>query len=264
MTGRHLLEQFPVVRTQNAEELRAALMGFSGARKFAVRLGEGRLDARINQYKLNDLSFWYCTFGARVQIEFPEANFFRLQLTLRGNTATVVQGKPIVAVPGECYCVPSNEALIQDDSSDLAHLVLRIGSDALTAKLGALIGAPPKGPLRFDEPAGFGGERARSLRRLVLFLADELDAGQSHHHALALAEMEQALMVAFLCGNRHNFSDLLDREPQGIAPWQVRRAEEFIAANWNQPITVEGLAQAVGASVRTIFRCFKQSRGFGP
>ncbi|MGP0093268.1 MAG: helix-turn-helix domain-containing protein [Xanthobacteraceae bacterium] len=71
-------------------------------------------------------------------------------------------------------------------------------------------------------------------------------------------------MVAFLCWNRHNFSDFLDREPQGISPWQVRRAEEFIAANWNQPITVEELAKAVGASVRTIFRCFKQSRGFGP
>jgi AraC-like DNA-binding protein len=264
MTSQHLLEQYPVVRTQSADELRADLMRLAGARNFDVRLEDGRLDARINQYKFHDTSLFYTTFGVPVQLEFPGADFFRLQIILRGNAATVVQGKQIVAAPGECSTISSNEELIQNDSADFAHLVLRIGSDALISKLGTLTGTQPKGPLRFQEPAGFAGEQALSLRRLVLFLVHELDVGRSHFHALAAAEMEQALMVAFLCGNRHNFSDLLDQEPRRIAPWQVRRAEEFIAANWNQPITVEGLAKAVGASVRTIFRCFKQSRGFGP
>ncbi|MGP0090125.1 MAG: AraC family transcriptional regulator [Xanthobacteraceae bacterium] len=263
MTGQHLLEQFPVVRTQSADELRADVMRLAGARNFDVRLADGRLDARVNQCKLHDTSFLYTTFGAPVRIEFPGVDFVRVQLVLRGNAAAVVQGRQIMAAPGECWTISSNEELIQNDSADFAHVMLRIGSDALIAKLGALIGAQPKGPLRFHEPAGFVGEQER-LRRFVLYLVHELDVGQSHLHALALAEMEQVLMVAFLCGNRHNFSDLLDREPQGIAPWQVRRAEEFIAANWNQPITIEGLANAVGASVRTIFRCFKQSRGFGP
>lgn len=264
MTAQHLLEQFPVVRTQSADELRADLMRLAGVRSFDVRLGDGRLDARVNQHKLHDTSFFYATFGVPVRLEFPGADYFRLQIMLRGNAAAVVQGKRILAAPGECCAISSNEEVIQNDSADFAHLVLRISSDALITKLGALIGAQPKGPLSFQEPAGFVGEQARSLRRLALFLADELETCQSHLHALAVAEMEQAMIVAFLCWNRHNFSDLLDREPQAIAPWQVRRAEEFIAANWNQPITVEELAKAVGASVRTIFRSFKQSRGFGP
>ena len=57
---------------------------------------------------------------------------------------------------------------------------------------------------------------------------------------------------------------LLERQPPSIAPWQVRRVEDYIAANWDQPIGVEDLAAATGASVRSIFRTFKQCRGYSP
>jgi transcriptional regulator GlxA family with amidase domain len=76
--------------------------------------------------------------------------------------------------------------------------------------------------------------------------------------------LEQAVIVSFLCANRHGESHLLDREPMGTAPWQVRRAEEYIEAHWDQPITVEALAVATGASARSIFHFFKASRGCGP
>jgi len=264
VTAQHLLEQFPAIRTRDAEELTAQVVGLTGARSFDVRLGEGRLDARVNQHKLRDTAFFYATFGAPIQIVFPEVDFFRIQMALRGSASTVGQRGQVVAAPGERCVICSNQRLIQHYSADLAHLVVRIDARAVVAKLGALIGAQPKEPLRFQESADLVGDRAQTLRRLALFLVRELDLAQPRLHTLAVTELEQTLMVAFLCGARHNFSDLLDREPLEVAPWQVRRAEEFIAANWNQPITVEGLAQAVGASVRTIFRCFKQSRGFGP
>jgi hypothetical protein len=78
-----------------------------------------------------------------------------------------------------------------------------------------------------------------------------------------LAELEQSVIVAFLCANRHDESHLLDREPMGAAPWQVRRAEEYIEAHWDQPITVDALAVATGASARSIFHFFNTSRGYG-
>jgi len=170
----------------------------------------------------------------------------------------------MVEVPGACYAISANEEVIQHDDADFAHVVLRIRSGALVTKLGALIGAQPKQPLRFQQPASFAGEEAQSLRRFVLFLVHELDVSQSQLHPLPPTELEQALMVALLRVARHNFSDLLDREPRAMAPWQVRRAEEFIAANWDQPITVEGIGRAVGASTRAIFKSLKQSRGYGP
>jgi transcriptional regulator GlxA family with amidase domain len=57
---------------------------------------------------------------------------------------------------------------------------------------------------------------------------------------------------------------LLDREPMGTGPWQVRKAEDYIEAHWDQPITIEALAVATGASARSIFHFFKASRGYSP
>jgi hypothetical protein len=49
-----------------------------------------------------------------------------------------------------------------------------------------------------------------------------------------------------------------------VAPWQVRVAEEYIEANWDQLLTIEALAIVTGASVRTIFHSFKRSCGYTP
>jgi len=56
---------------------------------------------------------------------------------------------------------------------------------------------------------------------------------------------------------------LVDRRCDA-APWQVRRAEEYIVAHWDQPITVEALATVTGTSARSIFHVFKRSRGYSP
>ena len=42
------------------------------------------------------------------------------------------------------------------------------------------------------------------------------------------------------------------------------RAERYIEAHWDEPITIEDMVSATGASARSIFRAFKKSRGYSP
>jgi transcriptional regulator GlxA family with amidase domain len=44
----------------------------------------------------------------------------------------------------------------------------------------------------------------------------------------------------------------------------VCRAEAFIEANWDKPLAIEDIVTATGASARSIFRTFKDSRGYSP
>jgi AraC-like DNA-binding protein len=71
-------------------------------------------------------------------------------------------------------------------------------------------------------------------------------------------------MVMFLCSTRHSFSHLLDRAPADASVAQIRRAEEYIEANWRQPITLEALAAETEMSAFELFRAFKNSRGYSP
>jgi transcriptional regulator GlxA family with amidase domain len=73
-----------------------------------------------------------------------------------------------------------------------------------------------------------------------------------------------AMMTSFLLANANNYSGLLLGEPIAAAPWQVRRTEQFIEANWDQPITIEALAAAINVSARSLFASFKAGRGYSP
>ena len=79
-----------------------------------------------------------------------------------------------------------------------------------------------------------------------------------------MAELEQAIITSFICVNRHSESHLFDSVSPGVAPWQVTRAEEYIEANWDQPITVEALVVVTNASARSIFQSFRDCRGYSP
>jgi transcriptional regulator GlxA family with amidase domain len=110
----------------------------------------------------------------------------------------------------------------------------------------------------FNRPA------AQILRRYFRLLVSELSSATAPLPAWVHAQIEQLLMVMFLCANEHNYSHLLEQQPRDIAPRQVRQAEEYIEANRDRPISLEDLAAVTGVSMLSLFRSFKQSRGYSP
>jgi transcriptional regulator GlxA family with amidase domain len=107
-------------------------------------------------------------------------------------------------------------------------------------------------------------ERLDGLLRLLMFIIGELDWAGPKMPSLTLQELEQAVIVSFLSNNEHNCSTLLQHAPQPAAAWQVRRAEEYIAAHWNEPITIEALADVTATSARSLFHHFRRTRGQSP
>jgi AraC-like DNA-binding protein len=86
----------------------------------------------------------------------------------------------------------------------------------------------------------------------VLSYFDITDLFQEEAAAEPLAQAPQAALAS--AGD----------ERAAIVPWQVRRTEKFIEANWDQPLNMDEIASAVGASKRTIFRAFQEARGYSP
>jgi transcriptional regulator GlxA family with amidase domain len=144
------------------------------------------------------------------------------------------------------------------------HVFLRVGSEALKRKLGLLIDAPVRRDIEFNL-AGFGEPAMLSgLRRLVLHLAEQLDDADSQVSPLAMQEIGQALIIQLLLTARHNFSGMLAGEPRTGTATHLRRAEDYIEANWNRPILIDDLVQAAGVSARSLFRGFEKQYGCSP
>jgi AraC-like DNA-binding protein len=152
--------------------------------------------------------------------------------------------------------------LLNEFPRSYVQLVLRVKADVLRRKLTALTGVAHARKIEFAPVTR--GKDLNNLRRLIRFLTRELDLHNSNLPPLMLAELEQAVVVAFLCSTPSNVTPLLSGKPQAPASWQVRRAEEYIRANWKEPLSVEKIASYSGASVRSIFYHFQRNRGQSP
>ena len=257
------LQHFPVFHTSSSEEFRHVLLTRFGAARAEVR-APANFSARGNLVQLQSIGLVFGQSNNGASVDYPEASRFRLLTALAGNGHATV-GRCAVALDQNQSCIvsPGQEITIATEV-DHEWFNLRIDPGAFENKLAYLLGARPGGKLEFATEANRSTPRFQQLWRLIRFFAEQLDAASEQLPPLVLRELEQTILVSFLSANRHTFSDLLERDPADALPSHVRRAEEFIEANWDQAVTIEKLVEAAGVGARAIFRAFQQARGYSP
>lgn len=262
MVHKDPLSRFPAVRTRDPDELQERLSSLYAVRSVELLRNSKNFTACVNHRELQSVGLTYGRYGSALEAILGLTNFYVQGFPIRGRGEAVVDGRS-TTVSKEGGLVGGPGALIRlKYSADFKHLILKIRPEALIKKLSALIGNPVNTPLK---PSGqLDGPALEAERRLLQFAITEIDRADGTLSALFLAELEQALIVAFLCSNQHNYSHWLSGPLLTVAPWQVRRAEEYIEENWNQPITIEALAFVANTSARSLFSSFKKSRGCSP
>lgn len=262
VAGKDPLSHFSALRTRSVDEFCHRLSGlFSVGTIDFGRGDEQSFHGHLNHYAGNDLTLSYGRYAAPLAATILNADNFIQGFPLRGKGISVVDGSQNTLQQDHGLVGGPGAKVSLQYSNDFQHFVLTIKPQAVIRKLSALIGCPADKQLQMDFVVA---PHARELRRLVEFVVGELDEGAGSLPQFVLAELEQSLIVSFLCGNRHNYSPLLDGTPKGAAPREVRRVEEYVEHNWDQPITIEALALIANASVRSLFYAFQKSRGISP
>ncbi len=264
MTPARPLDRFPVLRTHDLDEMRAALARIYT--NFALE-PEGRartFDIAFNRCQLRHISVSFVKYGSAVRLEFPHTDYISQLFPVKGKGEIRSDGTSVSVTQASGAVRAAGISVTSRFNPDYEHLTLRMDPAAATKLLSAITGKSIGGALRFDPTPNFARPAARILRDHFLFLVGELSSAAAPMPTLLLTEFEQSLMVMFLHANRHNCSHLLEHAPPDAAPIQVRRAEEYIAANWDQPISLETLAAITGVSVLSLARSFRKSRGYTP
>lgn len=258
-----LLDGFPLLRTRDVDEL-ATWMG----RNFAVRsinlpAKPDRFHCVLNHCGLSAISLTYASYGVPLQARLDHNDYFLQGFPLTG-AGTAQWNQHVVSVSPESGGIagsPESEARF-DYSGDFSNLILKISPAALVHRLSMLLDRPIDPPLRITgQPVP---EKAAALGRLVRFLADELQEHRGRLPEPVIAELEEAVLVNFLFANEHNYSALLEGPPRAAAPWQVRRAVDYIEQHWDEPITIEQLTRITETSARSLFLLFKKTYDISP
>jgi AraC-like DNA-binding protein len=255
------LHRYPLLRSIGMEPCNSVSPEASG---FDLGGHPGEFSATGNFIRLNNIALAYLSYGAAARVRCGGVNAVRQQFCMTGS-ATTSFGSQRCRIDADRPClIPAQDEAVYDFDDNFSQIVLYVDAAALRGVLSALIGVPVSQNLVFETPTDPGKPELRRLQHLVEFLVSELDDEDTAASTLVLAELEKSVLVSFLHANTHNFSRLLERDARRVTPWQVRRAEEFIEANWQRPLTLRIIAEATGVSARSLFKAFREARGCSP
>lgn len=218
--------------------------------------------AIINGHRLQHVRLNYGAYSADLRMRFPETEFTSQIFIIGGTAEAQISGLSTAISPDRGLVISPGQAFTVTNCSGGERLILMMNAAALANKLSLMTGQTCSTPLRFEPLQNYTQPMAKALRDHFRFLVEGVSAAPLPK--LALDEFEHILMMMFLHANRHNYSHLLDRAPQHAAEQQVRRVEDFIAANWKQAITLADLVEISGVSALSLCRSFRKSRGFTP
>jgi AraC-like DNA-binding protein len=255
------LKSYPGFRAANLQELADKIRAKLGADIIDVDDPPAAFEATGSQCKLPSSELRYCDYGIPITLRFPETDEVRIQFGVSGAGKTRV-GDDVVPVTLESSCISSRPVDVFFGQG-FSQIAWRVAKPTLQKKLAALTGLPISRPIEFDSSLDMTAARP-PLRDILDSLLSAVDGRSSDASRLMVSELEGVLLTAVLCTAQHNYRAMLDRPAAEAGFWQVRRAEAYIEAHWNEPLTIDALAEATGTSGRSIYRAFKASRGYSP
>lgn len=258
------LDRFPIVRTQNADEMCAALERIYAKPVLDLAAQTKKVDVAINYYPLNSIGLGNTKYGIGVNLVYPESELIMQTFPIRGRGEATVDASVSPLDPDHSVTVSPHMHFAARLDANYETLLLLIKPQVLCDKMEAITGQPLTQPLKFYPSHDYSHPAAKALRDHFQFLVEVVNSSLGALPRVLLAEYEETLAVMFLHANRHNYSHLLEQVTRDVAAGQLQRAEEYIEANATRAITLEELVNVTGVSALSLFRTFKKARGLSP
>jgi len=256
-----------VTKTRDYEECRAHVRAATSTHRLSVGKSSEFLGFAHNRFTLGklhiDLVQVDTSNGFEVQKEKPNDMYY-FQFLLRGScTLDGLSGPAVRAQRGNILVIEPNQVTHEVWPDQCLQVMVRAPRETIEQAMSAELGRRITGRVTFQPVARDIGI-ASWLRHFVgvQLHADEQQSVMSDTRVLR--DFERTLLTMLLAGVPHNKSEELADSPSRIAPYYVKRAEDYIRAAATGDITMEDIAKAACISERTLFYGFKRWRNTTP
>lgn len=243
---------------------RQRILDFSAGRSsFAVTnsgrfIGYGEAHARIGRIDLRFLS-WNCEATCETATFRTPDHHVVLHIPLRGEFEASQGDNWIKVKPGDALVVSAAGILRRRWEGQCDLLNLRIGREVVNLaafKSAKELGDQPLTLIHLDQ--------SLALARFIETIIHDLSSDHSTLSDAAAASHAERLLSLLLLRSLRKPDGRAIADRSRVAPYYVRRAEQYVSDNYMKPIDVTDLAAATGVSARTLYYGFKQYRGASP
>ncbi len=211
------------------------------------------------------LSLNYISYGADVEIDPGElGDFYLIQMPVTG-AATIRNGA------SEFLTDRTTASVLNPDLATrmrwwegCSQMLIQVRKSPFLAFAETVFDRPLPGPLRFDPVVDFSRREMQTWRAFAASLFRAAETADGRDTGIGQAFAEQRLMELFLRVQPSNMSLFQDVKPPGPLPRHTRRAQEFIHANADRPISLTDVSQAAGVTPRMLQLAYKSAFGMSP
>ena len=260
-----MLSNHPICHSTDIGEFEDLLQYYAGGRSFDVAGDKAQFNFRVNMAPASKVTVLWSTCNLPTRASYSPVTYFRHVFPFRKSMQVSLEGDEFRLCSHRLgHLIPGNINWQMKNVADVESLTLWIQLDTLRNNLEAMIGEAVDKDLRFMPVENNDPYRALNLRSALFEYARELEARDRRLSPVAMAELEQGLVLRFLLYNRSNYSHFLESAPLDARKEQMRRVEEYLVANWDRPLDIAELAIIAGVSARSVFRTFQKIYGISP
>ena len=208
-------------------------------------------------------------FGCRIDADLaPEEADDRIgfALNVRGSSEPLLKGKVYDNHPTSGVVFTSGPPRTLRFSEDTEGHGLVMNRHRIREYCAKLLGYEIDRHVEFETQFRLDAPSGQSWMRLVQYTATELSDPMSLARRLPAArqQLEQMVLTGFLLSHTHNYSEQLLKPQSPAAPFYVKRAEAYIEAHFNEPLSLAEIAVHAGVSARSLQNGFQNFRHMSP
>lgn len=254
----------PHLVSRDVEEVRGQIAQVFCDHELRVVGTRQALDTQLYYRPLRRIGLGRLSYGAVVDID-PGAldDFYLMQLPLRGAETIHASSSEVNSSPEVGSLISPGQRFYMRHEAGAEKLFVRIERDALERLAAQLAPADTRPGLVFTPALPLASPALASLREMIDWVFREASHGTLLDHPLLSARIEETLLLTLLQVLPHNRPELLLGRP-AVAPGFVVRAEEYMASQAHEPLTVAQIAAQAGVSIRSLYAGFQRYRGKSP
>lgn len=215
--------------------------------------------------RLSSLSFNYLKYEPEVLIEWNGAGaFYLLMIPIEGYCVMQADAGRTEISPGLVSVInPFGDVRVHLTGS-CGLIVVKIERTAIENVLSNIVGGPTDGTVLFDRTA-IDAAHCGALLSMIDLACREFDNPEPDISTRLLEQPTERLLMTMMLGQLpHSHSDRLRQPLSRVAPWYVRRVEEFIHLHAHERITIADMTSVGGIGQRTLFQGFRDYRDTTP
>lgn len=261
-----VLDPHKLFQTDDLDEAREHVAKVFCPHKLSVMRAGEKVNVRMDYLPVGGISLTRLNYGTTVDVD-PGLleRFFVVHFPLSGVSLVSCGKETVISTPQVANVVTPTQPMRLQIRNGCDLLILKIDRRLMERTCTQHLGYELSHPVEFSPAIRLESSACQSLSRLIeMLVAAASEETGMIDSPLYRSNFEQLATTTLLYCQPNSYSDELRRPARPIAPFYIKRAEEYIQANADRPITVGELAEHVGVSTRSLYAGFQRFRGSSP